>query len=99
MPPQQLAPPTVFHALDGHVSYPNSPGCGMVWKIQRRFPVRAAKARMWPGAPGAGPSSTTEPRIDKGGETNPGEGVGEGPTPAGPGHIARKTTRPYSSHQ
>ena len=32
--PQTLAPPAYFQASFGQVSYPNSPGRGMVWKVQ-----------------------------------------------------------------
>ena len=32
---QLCTPPCVFHASFGHVSAPNSPVCGMLWKIQR----------------------------------------------------------------
>ncbi len=42
MPLQALAPPTRSHASFGHVSYPSSPGCGIVWKIQRIAPVRTS---------------------------------------------------------
>src|SRR4051812_5116175 len=31
-----------------HVSLPNSPGCGMLWKIQSRLPVRTSKPRTYP---------------------------------------------------
>ncbi len=32
-----------------HVSLPNSPFDGIVWKVQRTWPVRASKARIHPG--------------------------------------------------
>ena len=52
MPPQLLVPPVVFHESPSQVSLPNWPGRGVVWKIQRRFPVAASYPRMWPGASG-----------------------------------------------
>ena len=33
----------------GQVSYPNSPGCGMVWKTQASLPVMTSKARIIAG--------------------------------------------------
>ena len=32
------------------LSLPNSPGCGMVWKIHNRFPVFTSKPRIYPFA-------------------------------------------------
>ena len=31
-----------FQWPSGHVSYPNSPSCGMTWKIHASFPVRTS---------------------------------------------------------
>ena len=63
--------PVYSQEPSSQVSLPSSPGCGMVWKIQRRSPVRASKPRMYPFAlrrdggvpPGrlAAPMSTTSP--------------------------------------
>ncbi len=41
-PGHEFAPPRYFHPSLGHVSYPNSPGCGRVWKDQRNAPVRTS---------------------------------------------------------
>ncbi len=60
MPAQQLAPPAVFQASGGQVSYPNSPGRGMVWNTQRRSPVRRSKAMMSPGAAGGASDTRTD---------------------------------------
>ena len=37
--------PVYSQEPSSHVSFPNSPGCGMVWKIHLRSPVRASKPR------------------------------------------------------
>jgi hypothetical protein len=42
LPLQALAPPSLVQASAGQVSWPSSPGCGMVWKIQAIFPVRTS---------------------------------------------------------
>ena len=39
IPAQLFAAPEYVHASFGHVSYPSSPGRGMVWKVQRSVPV------------------------------------------------------------
>jgi hypothetical protein len=64
MPGQLFAPPLTVQDSFDHVSCPNSPGCGMVWKIQRSFPVRTSYARMCPGEPGS-PSLTRPPTISR----------------------------------
>src|SRR5919204_16876 len=38
--------PVYDHESRSHVSLPNSPGSGMVWKIHRRLPVRTSYPRM-----------------------------------------------------
>ena len=38
--------PVYDHESFSHVSLPNSPGDGIVWKIQRRLPVLTSKPRM-----------------------------------------------------
>ena len=52
MPCQEATLPEYVQASFGHVSYPNSPGCGTVWNVHRSLPVRASYARMSPGATG-----------------------------------------------
>jgi len=42
MPAHELAPPALLNVSGGQVSYPNSPGQGIVWNVQRIFPVRAS---------------------------------------------------------
>ncbi len=38
-PAQEFAPPIFCHPSAGQVSYPSSPGSGMVWNVQRILPV------------------------------------------------------------
>ena len=40
--------PVYDHESFSHVSLPNSPGCGIVWNVHRRFPERTSKPRMYP---------------------------------------------------
>ena len=61
-PDHALVPPAVFHASGDQVSYPNSPGCGIVWNVQRIFPVFTSYARMSPGALGRA-SGTAVPMM------------------------------------
>ena len=46
--PHTPALPVYFHESFSHVSLPNSPSPGIVWKIQRRLPVRTSNPRMKP---------------------------------------------------
>ena len=46
--PHTPALPVYLHESFSHVSLPNSPSIGMVWKIQSRLPVRTSKPRMKP---------------------------------------------------
>ena len=46
--PHTPALPVYLHESFSHVSLPNSPSAGMVWKIHRRLPVRTSKPRMKP---------------------------------------------------
>src|SRR2546422_1371274 len=62
MPAQELAPPAVWKASGGQVSYQNSADQGIVWNVQRILPVRASYARMCPGAEPAS-SPTRVPQI------------------------------------
>lgn len=71
-PVHTLAPPTYRWASGGHVSWPGSPGCGMVWKRQTSLPVRMSKARIGPGAAGAGPSPRRMPMMSRSSKTTPG---------------------------
>ena len=48
-PAHAFTPPEILYASFGHVSYPNSPGCGIVWKVHTCFPVCALNARISPG--------------------------------------------------
>lgn len=57
-----------------HVSTPGSPGCGMVWNVQRSAPVRTSNARTSPGgASGRSTSATEEPTTTRSPTTVPGE--------------------------
>ena len=40
--------PVYDHESFSHVSLPNSPGDGIVWKIQSRLPVRTSYPRTYP---------------------------------------------------
>ena len=44
-----LVPPRPFQPSLGQVSWPTSPGQGIVWKVQSFLPVRASYARESPG--------------------------------------------------
>src|SRR3954454_8054436 len=68
---QLLAPPILFHASGGHVSYPNSPGCGTVWKVHASLLVRTSYARISPGADPY-PWFVAEPRMSRFSNTRPG---------------------------
>ena len=70
-PAHAFAPPEILYASAGHVSYPSSPGLGIVWKIQRSLPVLTSNARMWPGEPGS-VSGTVLPMISMSSKTTPG---------------------------
>ena len=70
-PAHALAPPSISYAPGGHVSYPNSPGFGTVWKIHRTFPLFTSNARMWPGDPGS-VSGTLLPMISRSSKIAPG---------------------------
>ena len=48
MPCQEATLPVKVQASFGHVSYPNSPGCGTVLNVHRSLPVRASYARTCP---------------------------------------------------
>src|SRR5688500_17213123 len=71
-PPQTFVPPEYFHESGDHVSYPYSPGCGIVWKIHFCLPVRTSKPRTCPGAESRGPSPVVEPSISRSLNTTPG---------------------------
>ena len=64
MPVQLLAPPLTVHESFAHVSYPASPGCGIVWNAHRSFPVRTSYARMSPGDAGS-PSLRRPPTMKR----------------------------------
>ena len=56
------------------VSCPGSPGCGIVWKVQRSAPLRTSKARTSPGgASGRSMSAIDEPTTITSPTTVPGE--------------------------
>ena len=46
-----LAPLTLRHEPSSQVSLPNSPGCGTVWNVHTRSPVRRSQARTSPAGP------------------------------------------------
>ena len=48
---QAFVPPRFFQESPSQVSFPNSPGRGTVWKVQRTLPVRASMPRMSPLGP------------------------------------------------
>ena len=48
MPVSQVAPPPVFQLSPFHVSWPNSPGPGIVSNRHSRLPVAASYASMKP---------------------------------------------------
>jgi quinoprotein glucose dehydrogenase len=64
-PGSTFTPPRFFQLSPSHVSCPNSPGRGTVWKRQRCLPVRASNARMSPGSDSPGPSSTANPTMTR----------------------------------
>ena len=39
---QTFVLPVYSAASPSHVSWPNSPGCGMAWNVHRRLPVRTS---------------------------------------------------------
>src|SRR5918992_3216287 len=69
--PQLLAPPTYLYASLGHVSYPNSPGGGIVWNCQTLLPVITSYARMSPGGE-TNASPGVDPTISRFFQTFPG---------------------------
>src|SRR4029450_1854143 len=71
IPGHEFAPPAVFHASLGHVSEPDSPGCGMVGNVQRSLPVRMSYARTCPGA-APSLSLTRLPWMSRSSNTTPG---------------------------
>ena len=75
------------------MSYPNSPGCGIVWKIQRCFPVVTSKARMWPGVPG-NVSGHALGRISRSSNTTPGVLALTLTLATGRSNPSRRSTRP-----
>ena len=48
--PQALVAPEYSHEPSSHVSFPYSPGWGMVWNSHSSSPVRTSKPRTSPGA-------------------------------------------------
>ena len=88
--PQVFTPPAHFHAVSGHVSYPYSPGYGMVWNVHTRAPVTTSKARRSPGVePYASP--VCDPVMNRFSKTRPGVALGP---PSGRTGPARMSTRP-----
>src|SRR5690606_39736 len=64
-PPQTFTPAPVFQkSAFPQLSYPYSPGCGMVWKIHTRSPVYTLKALTFAGeAHVMAPTITRSPTV------------------------------------
>ena len=72
---QALVLPLYSDEPSNHVSFPNSPACGMVLNIHSRSPVSGSNALTWPGGASLfrGPSTTIEFTTTLLFETNGGE--------------------------